>query len=225
MRRDFSLRAVIFANGDLEFPQAIQEMIRERDLIVAADGGTHHCLELGLTPDIIIGDFDSLEEEILTRLEKQGVEIIRHPTQKDHNDLELALRLVLERGFDEALVLAALGSRWDQTLANVLLPATASLDGLRVHVVDGPQEILLLKAGNKLQIAGATGDTLSLIPLGGDAQGITTQGLEYPLNKGTLKFGSSRGISNVMLDSEASISLDQGLLLCVVIHQNRRAIH
>lgn len=218
------MRAVIFANGDLEYPQAAREVIRENDLIVAADGGTHHCLELGLTPDVIIGDFDSLEEEILARLEQQGVEIIRHPAQKDHNDLELALRLVLERGFDEALVMAALGSRWDQTLANVLLPATARLEPLRIHVVDGPQEILLLRAGDQLRVEGEGGDTLSLIPLGGDAQGITTQGLEYPLNGGTLKFGSSRGISNVMLSSNASIRLKKGLLLCVVIHQNTRTM-
>jgi thiamine pyrophosphokinase len=216
------LRAVIFANGDLEYPQAAREVIRKNDLIVAADGGTHHCLALGLTPHVIIGDFDSLEEEILTRLEKQGVEIIRHPAQKDHNDLELALRLVLERGFDEALVMAALGSRWDQTLANVLLPATTSLESLHIHMVDGPQEIVLLRAGDQLQIEGETGDTLSLIPLGGDALGITTQGLEYPLNGGALKFGSSRGISNVMLSHEASIKLEKGLLLCVVIHQNTR---
>jgi tetratricopeptide (TPR) repeat protein len=109
------------------------------------------------------------------------------------------------------------------SLANILLPA--AFPGLQICLVDGLQEIYFIHPGEKLEITGQAGDTVSLIPLGGDAEGITTRGLEYPLAKETLRLGSTRGISNVLLRQAsaadtASVTLEAGLLLCAVIHQS-----
>jgi thiamine pyrophosphokinase len=213
------MRAVIFANGTLPYPAIAQAALQPGDLLIAADGGFYHCRELGLAPTVVIGDFDSLADADVVEAQAAGAEIVRHPAHKDFTDLELALRYALEKGVDEILVLAALGGRWDQSLANLLLPAAADLASIRISLIDGPQEILLLRSGGRLEVRGRPGDTVSLIPLGGDARGITTLRLEYPLQKDTLYFGSTRGISNVLLANTASIALDEGLLLCVVVHK------
>jgi thiamine pyrophosphokinase len=208
------LRAVIFANGGLTHPYPLLP----DDLIIAADGGARYCLELGLTPHLVVGDFDSLDPVSLQLLAQAGVELVRYPERKDFTDLELALQHARQRGADEILVLAALGGRWDQTLANLLLPASESLYSTHVTLIDGAQEIHLLRLGERLELHGRPGDTVSLIPLTGDAAGVTTHGLEYALSEETLYFGSTRGISNVLVDESAWVSLQEGLLLCVVIH-------
>jgi thiamine pyrophosphokinase len=208
------LRAIIFANGGFTAPPELLPS----DLIIAADGGGRHCLALGLTPHLVVGDFDSIDPEQLTLLRQAGAELIRYPTHKDYTDLELALQHARQRGAEQVLVLAALGGRWDQTLANVLLPAAHQFADLPIHLLDGNQEISLVHAGQTQILQGSPGDTLSLIPLMGDALGVTTHGLEYPLQGETLSFGSTRGVSNVLLGEQARISLEAGLLLCVVIH-------
>jgi thiamine pyrophosphokinase len=212
------LRAVIFANGQLNGTPGL----RPDDLIIAADGGARHCLKLGLRPQVVIGDFDSTSPDELETLRLQGAEIIAFPARKDYTDLELALLEAWQRGADQVLLLAALGRRWDQSLANLLLPA--AFPGLRISLVDGPQEITFIHPGEVLEINGQAGDTVSLIALGGNAKGVTTHGLEYPLMAETLHLGSTRGISNLLLPEastgdKASVTLEAGLLLCAVIHQ------
>lgn len=212
------MRSVIFANGNLTDLPAARAAVQDGDLLIAADGGARHCRELGLTPAVIVGDFDSLDDTELLELQRAGVELERHPARKDFTDLELALRRAVAHGADEILVLGALGARWDQTLANLLLPAAADLRGVRIRLLDGPQEITLLQGGETLAISGQPGDTVSLVPLGGDAQGVVTSGLEYPLDHETLFFGATRGVSNTLLGESASARIKEGLLLCVVIH-------
>jgi thiamine pyrophosphokinase len=210
------LRAVIFANGQLTRPILIQP----DDLVIAADGGTHHCLGLGIRPQVVIGDLDSVREDELEALSATGTEIIIYPERKDFTDLELALLEAQKRGADHVLLLAALGKRWDQSLANILLPA--AFPGLKISLLDDQQEIHFIRPGETLELTGQPGDTVSLIPLSGEASGITTRGLEYPLYREMLQLGSTRGVSNVMLGSQASIKLGAGLLVCAVIHHVER---
>jgi thiamine pyrophosphokinase len=203
---------VIFANGQLT--RSI--VLEPDDLVIAADGGTHHCLGLGIRPQVVIGDLDSVRDDELEALSAQGTEIITYPRRKDFTDLELALLEAQKRGADRVLVLAGLGKRWDQSLANILLPAAFA--DLQISLVDGRQELHFLHPGEPFEISGQPGDTVSLIPLGGDAHGITTHGLEYPLYAESLQLGSTRGISNVLLEEHASVRLGEGMLLCAMIH-------
>jgi thiamine pyrophosphokinase len=213
------LRTVIIANGVLTESSFVQQAIRSAEMIIAANGGALHCRSLGLTPDVVIGDFDSLEPAQLAELKAAGVDIIPHSARKDHTDLELAMMYAVSSGAEEIFVLAALGNRWDQTLANLLLPAANEYKGVRISLIDGQQEINLVRAGETFAFYGQPEDTLSLIPLWGNAGGVTTQGLEYPLDKENLIFGSTRGISNVLTDSRAFVQLDEGLLVSVLIHK------
>ena len=206
------MRAVIFANGTIDDADSA---LSGKDLIIAADGGTHHCLSLGITPDVVIGDLDSLTADDINGLQIASVEIIQYPAKKDQT--ELALKLAIDRGADERVVFGAMGGRWDMSIANILLPAEQNLSNATIRIIDGRHEIMLLRSGKEITFHGEKGDILSLIPLSRDAQGITTIGLEYPLKDDLLRLGSSRGISNVFVEEIATVHLKQGLLLCVHI--------
>jgi thiamine pyrophosphokinase len=213
------LRAIVFANGELTHPESVTALIRDGDLIIAADGGSQHCAALGITPDLVVGDFDSLDESELEALKASGARLVRYDRRKNFTDLELALEHAHKNGASKALVFAALGRRWDQTLANLLLPAVQTLSGLEIRMIDGAQEISLLRGGETCHLEGQAGDTLSLIPLTLEAQGVLTQGLEYPLNRETLYLGATRGISNEFSEPQASVSLEEGLLLICILRQ------
>jgi len=196
------------------------EWIVKADILIAADGGLRHCRQLNLVPDILIGDFDSLTEEELLEMEKRGVQVERFPARKDETDLELALHTACQKNVDEILVLGGLGARWDQTIANLLLPASQRFRQVPIILVDGEHELYVLNAPpvKKIQLHGKAGDTLSLIPLAGDVKGVRTQGLEYALYGEALSFGATRGLSNVLIEDTAQIEIQQGSLLVVLIH-------
>jgi thiamine pyrophosphokinase len=216
------MQAIIWANGELSPGLAVDEALAAAPgaLSVAADGGARHALALGLTPDVVIGDMDSLTEQELGRCADMGAILKRYPQEKDETDLELALTYVAEQGATWLRIIGGIGDRLDQTLANVLLLTLPILRGIDVRLVAGHQSAWLLAAGEH-RIAGAIGDTLSLIPLGGDGRGISTDGLVYPLANETLVFGPARGISNVFAAEAARVGVTGGIVLAV--HTRGRA--
>jgi thiamine pyrophosphokinase len=159
---------------------------------------------------------DSLDSDQVARLESWGSQFVRYPSRKDQTDLELAVDLAQNLGYSEVLILGALGARWDQTIANIMLPAARP--SLRIALIDGDQEIHMLRTGDQITLPGKPGDIVSLIPLAGTATGLLTQNLEYPLEGGNLFIGSTRGVSNVMTAAPAIVGLKEGLLLCIVHH-------
>lgn len=207
----FVLHTLVFANGELQTPPGLQPAA---DLIIAADGGAAHCRALGLIPNIVIGDFDSLDADLHAELETQGTEFIQHPARKDATDFELALLQAQAAGASSIDVLGGLGRRWDHSLANLLLAADGRFASMRITFLHGAQRLFIVSQHARLNLQ--IGSRLSLIPLRGDAIGVHTRGLEYPLEKETLAFGASRGVSNVVSQPEVEIDLNSGLLLCVL---------
>jgi len=210
------MRAIIIANGQVHESDLGQSQVTPPDLIICANGGAGNALALGLSPDVVIGDLDSLDEGVRTRLEKTHCQFITHPTRKDETDLELAMKYAAEQGAHEILILGALGERLDHTLANVLLLALPELRSVRARILDGRQEAFLI--WDETLIEGQVGDILSLLPLTEEVSGIYTAGLEYPLENGTLCRGLTRGISNTLTTPRARVRVGQGLLLAVIIH-------
>ena len=210
-------RAIIFANGQMEaLPPTLNEIL-VGSVIIAADGGTLHCKTLGITPDVIIGDFDSLATEDITSFRAAGVELIQYSSHKDETDLELALQLALDRNLTQVFILGAMGARWDMTIANLLLAAQDKFSAMDIRLLDGTQELSILCGEGQAAIEGRQGDSLSLIPIHGDAIGVSTYGLEYSLKDEKLYFGSPRGVSNVILDAGAQVSVRDGILLVCLI--------
>lgn len=216
------MQALLFANGELKRGAMLDRALNslESPHVICADGGALHARALGLTPHTIIGDMDSLTAAELAQFKAAGAEIIQHRQEKDETDLELALRHCRRIGASSITILGALGGRFDQALANILLLTLPELSDMRIQIVAGDQSARLLRPGSH-RLEGARGDTVSLIPLGAAAEGITTSALQYPLADESLRLGPARGISNVMLNDTARVDFRAGLLL--LVHTSGRA--
>ena len=208
------MRAVVFANGTIDDPESARALLRPDDTLIAADGGALHCRAMGIVPALIVGDLDSLPEEEQRYWTEKGVQFIRHDHRKDETDLELALLYAQGLDREETLVLGALGGRWDQSFANILLPSYHLLEAQDVTFWHDGTWIYLIR--EQRTIRGQAGQTVSLIPVGGSAHGVSAEGLDWPLENETLLMGASRGISNVLLGETAMIRVNDGLLLCFV---------
>jgi thiamine pyrophosphokinase len=213
------LRAVIVADGDVPTRVQLERMLGtggDVALVVAADGGAAKAIALGLTPDVVVGDQDSLAPEAAEQLRADGVEVLVHPAAKNESDTELALREAIDRGATELLVIGAFGgTRIEHTIANLLLLASPQLRAVDTRLADGSSEVRLLEGAGSLTVNGARGDFVSLHPLEPRVEGVTTEGLEYSLADEPLLQGPARGLSNVMTGDAATISVRSGRLLVV----------
>lgn len=213
---DAPRRALIFANGDRTDGAAVQAALAHAGSaqIIAVDGGARLALAYGYTPDHVIGDMDSLTSGELADLEARGATLHRFPAEKDESDLELTMRHVVESGITWLRVIGATGSRLDQEFANVYLLTLDALAGCDARMVSGKQTSWVIDAGTH-DLHGAPGDTISLLPLGGDAIHVLTEGLSYPLRHETLFIGPARGLSNVFEGEHARVTFEAGRLLVV----------
>lgn len=208
---------LIFANGDIEDYAWVQPYLDEATAVIAADGGAGHVLAAGSRPDLIIGDLDSFPPERREALEADEVEFVSYPRAKDETDLELALLHAVRAYEEPILVLGGLGGRLDQIFANVLLLMHPDLRYRSIRFVTEHQRIWLTHG--ETEIRGERGDTLSLIPLGGDVHVAATAGLQWELTDEILSFGPARGLSNVMTADVARVAVKSGHLLCVYTEQ------
>lgn len=208
------MRVILFANGEIVDLQGAKALIQHNDILIAADGGARFCKAMDLVPNVLIGDLDSLSIEEVDEFREGGTQILSFDPRKDETDLELALLHALSMGAEEVMILGGLGRRWDHTLANLLLPAHPSLKGLNVSFWEQGQWFYFLR--DIIKINAPVGTTLSLIPLGGDVEGVNSAGLEWSLKNETLKFGVSRGMSNLFASEQVSIEIKKGVLLVIV---------
>jgi thiamine pyrophosphokinase len=208
------VKAIVVAGGDAVPEDAAQ--LGSADMVIAADSGAAWLAGADRWPDVLIGDMDSIDPALFGRLAAHGVEIERHPTEKDASDGELAVRRAIEAGADEVVILGALGgARLDHELANLLLLGDGRWRGHRVRIVRGGTCVRALQGGSDLVLDGAEGDLVTLLSVDGEAVGIRTQGLRFALDREALPLGRSRGLSNSVAQPPASVSLERGTLLVI----------
>ena len=208
------MKALIIANGDLYRPEILRTRIGAGgfDLVIGVDGGANRARTLGFSVDAVVGDLDSLMSA--GRQDFKSAKFITYPTEKDETDLELALEYAKEKGADHAVVICATGGRIDSTVCNTLILAGKTSKTFKVEMWHANQTAWIIRPPGD-DIKGKAGDTLSLIPLSGNASGVTTSGLKYFLNGESLLFGKGRGMSNVLENSSPHVSLSEGLLLAI----------
>lgn len=211
------MKVVVFANGPVSVHTPTRRHLRDAALLVAVDGGARHCRALGVVPGILVGDMDSADPLDMERFAGQGTRLIRYPRRKDKTDLALGLELALARQAGKIIVFGALGHRWDMSLANLMLLTDPAFTHVRLSLIDGGTRVSLLRGGAGLTILGRPGDTVSLIPVGGPARGVTLEGFDYPLDRHTIGEASTLGISNTLVGDRGVIRLESGLLFCVVL--------
>ncbi len=210
------MKTVIFAGGTFTDRRKAQELCRQAGLIIAADGGIGHCRNVQISPHVLLGDLDSASAELVDWAEKSGATLLRYPKDKDKTDLELALDLARSHGATTVSLFGVLGGRWDMSLANLLLPAAPTYADLQITLYDGPTSIDLLRSGDRLEVSATRGSRVSLIPINGQAEGVTLTGFKYPLTDHTIPPGSTLGISNVLVAATGSIVIRKGQLICIL---------
>lgn len=221
------VNTLILAGGDAPVREYLEahwpSWSEDIGLVIAADGGARHAPGLGLMIDLWVGDGDSIDPAALAALRDAHVEIERSPAEKDETDTELAIRAALARGAAGLVVIGATGGpRIDHEIANLALLAIPELEGMEVTAYTPTSKLTPLRgpaAGRADRSPGATvagrdPGIISLVPLRGDAVGVTTRGLRYPLHDETLSFGAPRGISNES-DGPWEVRLRGGLLLVI----------
>ena len=203
---------VVVSGGDLPAARAALE-VPPGAPVIAADKGLEHALALGLDVTVAVGDFDSASPEAVAVAEAAGVRIERHPQEKDATDLELALDLALTSSPARILVLASEGGRLDHLLSAALLLASERYARSQIDAFVGDARVHVLRGERELE--GEPGELLTLLAVNGPAEGVTTEGLAYPLRGETLEPGSSRGVSNVFAASRARVTVERGVLLAI----------
>lgn len=208
------MRAIIFVNGVIPERETVQRWVRAHDDVLAADGGAHHAVAMGLTPRVVVGDMDSVSSELVEELGATGVEFERHPAAKNKTDLELTIERAIRDGAKEIVLLGALGGRLDQSLANVLLMAQQDW-AATIHLVDANEIATVIHGGEEMTFDATPGSTVSLLPLSATVTGITYTGMVYPLNDATLTLGSTRGVSNEVASYPATVRIATGIALMI----------
>ena len=210
-------RIIILANGELPDLTKARFLIQSDAYIICADGGTRHALTLGIKPNLIVGDLDSADQSLIEKFREDGVNITAYPRDKNETDLELAMEWAIKLDSRKILIVAALGGRLDQTLANITLLSDSRLAAFDVRLDDGIEEVLLCR--DQAEVHGKSGDIVSLIPWQGPVSEIQTKNFKWALQSETLYPDKTRGISNEMIDETASVSIGSGQLL--IVHRRR----
>lgn len=204
---------VVLAGGD-PVDARLRALLPEADVVIAADSGLEQAAGLGLKVDVVVGDFDSVDAGALAAAERAGATVERHPAEKDHTDLELALLAARRLGASRVVVVGGWGGRIDHALANLLLIGAPEFAALHLEAIGSGGRVVAVH--DRAELAGSPGDLLTLLAVGQPAHGVRTQGLRYPLNGETLFPGSTRGVSNELVEANATIELTSGVLLALL---------
>ena len=207
------MQVLLVGGGPVDLPLLRRELAQGPDLIIAADSGGKYLHDIGRPPHILLGDFDSLNREIVREMSDTGVEVFTYPAAKDQTDLELAVDMSLARGATEVRIIGGLGGRLDHTLGNIGLLLKAYQQGVPAFLIDSRQEVTVTDGA--IRIPGEVGMGLSLIPLTLKVSGVTTTGLKFPLNNADLLSIQTLGIHNEYIENMAEITLREGILLII----------
>lgn len=184
------------------------------DIIITADKGTEELAHLEIEPQYIVGDFDSVDKNILAKYEKSNTKIKRLVPEKDFTDTQSALELAIDLKSTDITIVGATGTRMDHVIANIHILKEALDKGIQAKIIDENNEISLINKSIKIQ-KDEKYKYISLIPLTTEVMGVTIKGMKYPLNSYTMTIGNSLGVSNEQIEQIAEISIQKGILIVI----------
>ena len=210
------MKVVILVNGEYGCYDFWQD-IGPYDFCICADNGLHHAKHLGLIPNLIVGDFDSANEEELRYFKERGVRIKRFNPQKDATDTEIAVDEAIAMGAEEVVLCGGIGSRFDHSLANVYLLNKLLKKHIKSYIINDTHQIYLVDA--RATLKRTKGTLVSLLPFTEKVTGVTTYQLGYPLYKATLTRDNALGISNYFEEDVAGVSVETGVLMLLIVKE------
>jgi len=212
------MTALIMANGEYGDTDWYRLRLQNFDYIICADGGTNWANKFEITPNMIVGDMDSIKEEVHIKMENKKVKFNKFSSDKDFTDTYLAMDILYRKGFKDITIWGGTGSRIDHSLANIL--SAASFVNCGVNIQFESPMLTVYFVNYELIIHGNIGDTVSILALGEKACGVSLSGFKYQLEKATLDVYKPIGISNVISDTKSLIKVESGLLSVFYNHEN-----
>lgn len=211
------MRFVIISGGHIDDVFALNYLEENKyDCMIAADSGMDYLHRNEIVPDIIAGDFDSVGSESLAYFQGlNNVQVMKLNPIKDDTDTEYVIREAIRRGATEITILGATGTRLDHVLANVNLLGIGLEEGVLIELVDEHNRIRMVDSCVEIKKDEQFGSFVSVLPVKGDAKGVTLEGMKYPLKDAEVHAFSSLGVSNEIVEDTAKISVKQGVLLVI----------
>ncbi len=207
------MRCLIVSNGQITDYNYYENIVNKVDYIICVDGGAKHLIRMNITPDVLIGDLDSISSEDKEKLTSSNVELIKFNVDKDATDTELAMDFAISKGVSEIIFIGVTGTRLDHTLSNIYLLKKLLEKNIEGKIINEHNEIILIN--KKTTIRGKVGDLVSIIPITQRVNGVSLNGFKFHLYNATLGLGTSLGISNVLIDEIGTINIENGLLLVI----------
>lgn len=212
------MSALIIGNGNGLNRDLIKDLIKKADYIICADGGLEIAESSGVKPNIIVGDFDSVDSSVLKRYEDLNYKLLRYSPEKDYTDMELAVEHAVNKGHKMIYMIGATGSRLDHTLANVAMMENYFNKGINIEIVDNNNVVQIISGYMNIRIPFKSDSYMSIIPITEFIEGVTLVGFKYPLNNVTVKRGSTLCVSNQVVSKEGSVKIVKGTALLFISH-------
>jgi thiamine pyrophosphokinase len=205
---------LIVANGNSNSKLFYQKLSKKVDFIIGVDGGAGKLIKCGITPDLVVGDFDSIRDSELNLLKKKGVNILQFPEDKEYSDTDLAINVALKKHFDAFILSGMLYGRIDHMFFNASLLYPLLKKGKDAYILEEREEIYI--TGGRRKIKTKKGNIVSLYPLTNVVQGVKTSGLKYQLSGKTLLKGKTLTLSNIAVSNVVQVEVKKGALLIIV---------
>lgn len=202
---------VVIANGHMSDYERFTTVLASADVIIAADGGLNHLKRMGVSPTLMLGDFDSIDSLEDYKKHFPTAQVQAFDARKDYTDSELAVRTALEYHPTKVTLLAVTGSRLDHSLANIMLLKVLYDANVTSELIN--EDNVIRYTEKTIELEAEIGTNMSLLPVGEAVTGITLSGFEYPLEDATLNFASTTGISNVFAKERAKVEIKSGKVL------------
>ncbi len=208
------MAALIIGNGNDIEKKYIENINVE--YVICADGGLEKAEKLKLSPDLILGDFDSVDSSVLDYYKKLNIETVTFPPEKDYTDMELAVEYAIKKGYKDIVLTGASGSRLDHTLANIQLLEKYHCQGINLQMIDNNNYISIISDNADIKIKYKKNHFVSLVPVTEKLEGLTLEGFKYPLDNVQVQRGTAFLISNEIIQGEGRILLKKGTALVFV---------
>ncbi|MFK7861684.1 MAG: thiamine diphosphokinase [Granulosicoccus sp.] len=215
----YASSAWVFAGGDFHVDCIDPAWVAEGDIVVGVDHGISHCLDAGLVPDVMMGDFDSVEASVLDDARLAGTQRKTYPARKNSSDLELALDWLSDTQVERVVLLGISGGRSDHHMISWMLPSQERWQ-FAIEIIDATVHAHVVTPEHPLDAPAWIGQTVSLMPLP-EASGVCTIGLEYTLYDAQLSKGTTLGLSNVASGKTIGVSISQGRLLAFRVNADK----
>lgn len=201
---------LVISSGEISNYNILQKYVNQSEYIICADGGMNHLLKIGVLPDIIVGDLDSINNTSKRIIKENNIQVEKYPTMKDMTDNEIALRVVKNRSPKRVAFFGVLGSRWDHSIANILLLKKLEESNITAYIVNRNNRIRYGVENVEIEIYKTNYKYLSIIPISDSGVNVSLLNFAYPLDKHQIDFTSTLGISNEIIGNKGKIKIHSG---------------